>query len=46
MEFNILFCDRSNGFEEGIDLYLKKYDNISYNCCDFKELDQSFDCVV
>lgn len=46
MEFNILFCDRSNDFEEGFDLYLKKYDNISYNCCDFKELDGQFDCIV
>lgn len=46
MNFDILFCDISNGFEEGFELYLKKYDNISYNCCDFKELDGQFDCIV
>ncbi len=46
MEFNILFCDRSSSFEEGYNLYLKKYENISYHCCDFKELNGSFDCIV
>jgi O-acetyl-ADP-ribose deacetylase (regulator of RNase III) len=46
MNFDILFCDISDGFKEGFDLFLKKYENISYHCCDFKELENTFDCVV
>jgi O-acetyl-ADP-ribose deacetylase (regulator of RNase III) len=46
MNFNILFCDISNKFEECYNLYLKKYENISYHCCDFVKLDNQFDCVV
>lgn len=46
MEFNVLFCDRSHDFEEGFDLFLKKYNNISFHNCDFVELDKSFDCIV
>lgn len=46
MNINILFCDKSDGFKEGFDLFLKKYENISYHCCDFKELDGQFDCVI
>lgn len=49
MEFNILFCDRSNDFEEGFNLYLKKYadsPNISFHNCDFVELDGMFDTIT
>ena len=46
MNINILFCDKSNDFKEGFDLFLKKYENISYHCCDFIELDGKFDTIV